>query len=341
MTLVDRGPDPIHCPATHDCSKWSRNTSHDAAGNGHSSFFHEIRDEMIAQFWTWIDDSISCLRDDPSIRHYDLPNPSDPTQRLPVGIVDPTTVVVLLGFAQVGGHEATGAYVGLAAQDMSTGWKGLTGFFVPWCPGCYEQGDAVFKSLREGLASRSVTVGSAWDLPSGLWSRRGWFDDDRLQLGGFVVTVRGVDPVWTFSGLAETDGPALVATGPTTSSLANVILVPSLSQSADRLRRLRPAVDTWTVKRGPTRRLAALAGLGEEPIYARSVTVDRPSRAPAAGGWWRLPGEGVWHGPVPNVWLDLRDCAVVGKRQVEVVHLPEFTPVRLSDICALEQWTHK
>jgi hypothetical protein len=289
---------------------------------------------MKRQLWAWINTTLRSLREQQTVGMTMLPNPSSLRSRLPVGMVDPTTTIVLVAAAQSGGYEAPGAYVGLVGQEPHGRWRGLTGFYAPWCPGCDADGDAMFRGIRSGLEARDVRVRSVWDLPAGLHPRDGWFDQERLKLGGFVDQRPGLTDTWEVVGGTPTHGPAAVATGPSTASLSNIVLVRDLSQDLAELARLLPR-GRWTTRPGADAALARLLGVdGSKPSAIHTM---RSRDVPATWGVWRGIGEKSWNGPVPNLRAHL--AAAEGARPstspVEVRHLTPERPARLKDILSL------
>lgn len=288
------------------------------------------------QLWNWIDLTLRSLRRQIAIHSSALPNPSSPAASLPVGLVDPSAVLILLAVAQVRGYDADGVYVGFAGQDPNCLWRGLTGFFVPWCPGCDQDGDRLLRDLESGLRKRGVGVGSVWDLPAEVHPQDGWFDGDRLMLGGCVDARPGISGYWQGVDMARDAGTVmLVATGPVATSLANLVLLDAY-EHLEQLATLRPHASRWTTRQGDLGALAELAGIKAtqaHPIRARR----RLTQVPSAWGVY-CDQDGSWQGPFANLRravTELTSYPVGGPHSILVEYLPADTPVRLADILQL------
>jgi len=251
---------------------------------------------MWSAFCAWWDASAAAVQGSPRVEVAALPDPNG-GRALEVGLVDPSTVVVVTALGQVGGHEANGLYVGLVGQDPSDHWRGLTGFFLTWCPGCDEGGEQLLRDVRTHVSAHHVALSSLYDMPEALHPQDGWFERDRGLLAGWVSPRHGLGPCWTRTG-APVRGAALVATGPTFADLGNVVLIEGPDDIAV-LARLRPGRELWTWRTGELAALEILAGLGK-----RSVTVSTArmaSRAPLGWGSYRLHSGGPVVGPVPDL----------------------------------------
>jgi hypothetical protein len=279
--------------------------------------------------WAWIDRTLTTIRHQQSIATVDWPNPSDPQTNLGVGMVDPSTVLIILAISQRYGHEANGIYVGFVGQDPNCLWRGLTGFYVPWCPGCDHDGDHTLRYLDQALRDRDVMMTSVWDLPVDIQPQDRWFDGDRLMLGGRVHTLPGVTDYWRRAD-ASLRAPALVATGPVTTTLSNLIL---LDCDIRHLAELRPHPSRWTVRTGCAAPLLTLAGIASTaPLINRGHR--RPTRIPAAWGSF-CDHSGTWHGPFPNLRRAAVEWAATQPQpasSLSFLCLPERVAVRLSDI---------
>ena len=323
---------PVHCRPTHDCTDWARDPRRSQHDHGHSQWVHAEREVFLTQLWAWIDRTLTRIRHQQSIATLDLPNPSNPQIDLGVGMVDPSTVLIILGIGQRAGHEANGIYVGFVGQDPNCLWRGLTGFFLPWCPGCDADGNTTLRSLQRALRERDVMMTSAWDLPVDIQPQDGWFDGDRLMLGGRVHTLPGVTDYWRRAD-ASLREPALVATGPVTTSLSNLIL---LDGDVRHLTELRPHPSRWTVRTGSAATLSTLAGIASTTPHINRGH-RRPTRIPAAWGSF-CDQSGTWHGPFPNLRRTATEWATTQPEptsSLSFMCLPEGVAVRLSDVLQL------
>lgn len=305
----------------------------------HTEWFHDTREEMYTQFWLWFDLSLREVQDQRAIQLLALANPSDPTSRLDVGLVDPTTVTVIVGYAQSRGYDAAAVYVGLIAQDPMCTWRGLTGFFVGWCQGCDQDGENTLQSLRQELRALNVELRSIWDLPPAIHPQGGWFEDERLRFGALVNGRAGVEDLWGRPTGSAKDGPALLATGLVVTGLANLVLVERLSHDMRRLATLRQSPSLWSIRSGRMDVLAELAAIPSKPVLPRRQEVRRRAELPATWGAYRESANGSWSGPVPNLRNAL-EGHVFGRNDdgastMSIAFLPPDRAARLSDILQL------
>lgn len=304
----------------------------------HNKFLHESADEMNSQFWAWVKASIGCIRGQAYVGPAWLPNPSDLSASIGGGFVDGSTAVFIVGLLEIQGNEAEGAYVGIVVQEPLGDWRGLSGFFLSWCPACDRGGNRAIRQLRRVFAEHGVTMTSIWDMPPALHPRHGWFDNERLLLGGFIHPHVGLDSIWRAAMTSEVTGPALIATGPTTTSLANVVLVDNLKVDGPRLRQFLDNEGYWSVRLGEAETLERLVGIGEYRVPTR-LAVNRTGRVPAAWGAYRIGEQPTVFGPIPNLWMALRRSFRAAPGQVAptvtIMHLPAGRAVRLTEILAL------
>lgn len=323
----------MHCRASHDCNYWAREPRRSLKDREHSDWVHAERDACLTQLWAWIDATIVAIRRQASLATVGLPNPWNPDTSLPVGMVDPSTVLIVLAIAQRFGQEAAGIYVGVVGQDPNCMWRGLTGFFVPWCPGCDKDGDQTLRYLERTLQKRGVVMASVWDLPVAIQPQEGWFDGDRLMLGGRVHILHGVADYWRRVD-AELREPALVATGPVATSLSNLVL---LDADPLLLADFRPHPTRWTIRQGEAAPLSALAGISSLPAQLHRGQRP-PSRLPTAWGSF-CDHSGIWHGPFPNLRRAASTWAASQPEpgaSLSIVYLPKGCAVRLSDVLRLK-----
>lgn len=302
-------------------------------------WLHDSREVMFSQLWSWLDDSFEVVREQVEIQHAALPNPSDPVTRLDVGLLDPTTVTVIVGYAHLHGFDATGAYVGLIAQDPMGTWRGLTGFFLGWCQGCDPGGETTLKSIRLALRGRGVELKSIWELPAAIHPRAGWFEGDRLLLGALINRRAGLEDLWRRQDGRAHDGPALVATGPVVTTLANLVLVERLDHDLPLLAELRPNPSAWMVRGGRLDALAHLAGIPPTPVRPLRGVARRRVDLPSAWGAYGRGGQDPGSGPVPNLRAALDDFPFARHRtsavRLPIWYLPPGRAVRLSDVLQL------
>jgi hypothetical protein len=294
---------------------------------------------MYRALWSWVDTSLLVVRSQARLTPMALPNPSDTTTSLPVGMVDPTTVVVIVGFGVILGRAATSAYVGLVGQDPTGRWRGLTGFFVSWCQACDLHGDGAMKHIHRELVDRAVAMKSIYDLPPALRPRGRWFagtvHDDRLLYGGFVNRWEGLSECWVTYDPQLTTGAALIATGPSASGLGNLVLLQDLNAEHDALESVRRRSPLWMQRSGTEEALFRLAGM-VTPAPLRERTSLRPGALPASWGAYLDPALGIWMGPFPNLCRSMTEPTARRPAAGTVVrYLPEGHAVRLADLAQL------
>ncbi len=333
---------PVHCRPTHDCTTWARDPRFSLEGR-HSSWVHTEQDQFLSQLWMWIDGTLRSLQGQRSIAAATLPNPADPSTALPVGMLDPTTALILMAFGKIRGIEAKGIYVGFVGQNPNFLWQGLTGFFVPYCPGCDQDGEATLRMLRGEVRSRDITLESIWDLPVELHPQEGWFEGDRLMLGGLASPRAGLSNFWTrHAPPTDLEQAHLIAAGPVATSLANFVLLDD-DDAIEGLERIRGPRSRWTFRTGSATALAELAHLGGAAVDRTRQVILRPKMAPTAWGSFRDQA-GTWRGPYPNLrravieWAEGREGTPSG---IEIEHLPAGGAVRLTDLLELPSGAHK
>lgn len=338
MVPAEGPPVPRHGPTSHDCRTWARDHRESGQDTTHSGFLHDTAREMNCQFWAWVEASVGCIRGQTYVGPTRLPNPSDLSDSIDGGFVDATTAVFVVGLGEIRGREAEGAYVGIVVQEPLGDWRGISGFFLSWCPACDPGGNRAIRHLRRVFAEHSVSMTSIWDMPSALHPRHGWFGNDRLLLAGFINPHAGLDSIWRGAMAGEITGPALIATGPTMTGLANVVLVDNLAVDGPRLRQILGNVGYWSVRVGEAEILERLVGIGEYRAPTR-LAVNRTGRVPAAWGAYRIGEQPTVFGPTPNLWMALRRAVQTRPGQVAptvtITYLPAGRAVRLTEILAL------
>jgi len=326
---------PTHCRATHDCLTWAQDPREGSGDRGHSTWVHENADEMSTAFNGWVDASVAAVRGCGAIQAMRLPDPNGGSP-LDVGLLDPSTVVAVAAYGQTGGHEANGLYFGLVAQDPMTHWRGLTGFFLTWCPGCDDGGESLLRGLRSRLRQHGVVLRSIYDMPSALHPQDGWFERDRGLLAGHVSLRPGLSPHWVHVASGGESWPALITTGPALSDLTNVVLVERPQESVA-LARLRPHPKRWTWRLGDLAALEALVVLRRDrPRVSMTYT---PLRSPASWGVYRLSPRGPVVGPVANLRRALTSALEGAPRDrighVQVGYLQAGAAARMADVLSL------
>lgn len=295
---------------------------------------------MAESFLSWIDRSFAEVRGSGSITLMSLCNPSDQTGQLQVGMVDPTTVIVIVGYGDIRGVDAAGAYVGLIAQDPMLTWRGLAGFFLTWCHACDPAGNEMFAWVKETLSQRDVSLLSVWDMPASIHPQRDWFEGERLQYAAFVNPARDIEAMWATPTTKPREGSALVATGPVSTSLANLVLLQDIKRDIPVLTSLRGGRSSWTVRSGNDSALAALAGLPAGSVAPRLQTFSSIADLPATWGVYRASGQQTWSKPVPNLYKSVRGSPTGRRHQqrwpkIEALFLPPGRAARLADITLL------
>jgi hypothetical protein len=59
-------------------------------------WWHDTRKEILTQFCSWFEGPLGEVRDQRAIQLVALPDPSDPTSHLELGLAGPTTVTVIV-----------------------------------------------------------------------------------------------------------------------------------------------------------------------------------------------------------------------------------------------------
>lgn len=326
----------MHCLPRFDCREWAFDTRRSTDSSGHSPWLHDERDPMHSAFERWFDTSIARLHDSQHIATLTLPNPSDPATSLPVGLIDPTTVVVLQAFTVLTGRDATGAYVGLVGQDPNGLWRGLTGFFLAWCHGCDPGGRRSMTALRHQIEERSISMSSIHQLPSALRPRDGWFgsteEGERLRWGGLANKDDSLSPFWEPYDPQPDTGPALVSIGPAFTDLANLVLLHDLGHESPDLERIAGGVTAgWRQRRGRLHRLEQLAALNRSRARFTDREARDVGRLPATWGTYMDPVTRTWSAPVRNV-KDAARLVPRSRNPLRVRFLPPGTASRLDDI---------
>lgn len=269
---------PTHCPPWHDQRRWAWEAREWTGDNRHNPEVHDDLLEAEPALAAWFGESISTVRSMHKIGYAQLPDPKDPQRTLDVGFLDPSTVFLLIAYAELRGAIASGLYVGLVAQDLDCSWRGLSGFYLPQCPGCDPEGRSAVAGVESRVAALGLDLVSEDRLPVGLHSGPGWFEG-RL-LGGAAVGPRpGLSPTWELVE-DEVRGPALIRFGPAITTLTNVVVV---DRSGDGLHELAALTTrrAWTRRTGTLQALRTLAASGD--VRLRTGTLRRRSRPPI--GW--------------------------------------------------------
>ena len=269
---------PTHCPPWHDQRRWAWEAREWTGDSRHNPQVHDDLLEAEPALAAWLDESISAIRSMPSIGNAQVPDPKDSQQTLDVGFLDPSTVYVLIAHAELRGAIAAGLYVGLVAQDLDCSWRGLSGFYLPQCPGCDPEGRRAVAGVESHMAALGLDLVSEDGLPLGLHSGPDWFEG-RL-LGGAAVSPRpGLSPTWECAE-GEVRGPALIRFGPAITSLTNVVVVDGPGDGLHELAALTIR-RVWTSRSGTLQALRTLAASGD--VRVRAGTLRRRSRPPI--GW--------------------------------------------------------
>ena len=216
---------------------------------------HEQVDEEVEAAWsaafTWLEAADQALDDGHGLTSLLLPHPQAGRVSVETGLVDADFVYAVVAAVERAGEEVDGLYVGLVAQEPSTRWIGLAGFFLPVCPICDRGGVARATDRMLDLLTRSgfeEIPGSA--VPEGLRPGPGWFDRERLQ----TVARRSTAPLrttwspWPPAAQGNLPTAFLVRVGPVVTSLCGLVLCAS-TQEALGLPELigePPAAWTWT-----------------------------------------------------------------------------------------------
>ena len=305
---------PIHCPPSRDCRRWAFDQRDRADETGHVLWLHDERAGMLDAFGVWLTATHQMLANQASIEALTLPDPNDPTLALDCGLVDPSTVAFILGWATIYQLEARGVYFGVVLQDPFGTWRGACGFFLSWCEACDPGGDRLLKrSILSRLAALGVAAKSIWELPApldALRPRPRWFADDlgqqpRLLYGGLLSARSDLAPGWLdLEHIANCSGSALVAIAPVVVSTSNLIYVDDLESSLDALKQFTPAGVRMTARTGSPERLAELAGVRESEMRIKIARSRRD--VPAAWGAFISRETATVFGPVSNLEAALR-----------------------------------
>lgn len=250
-----------HCPDEHDERQWIVEDICTAA-------VHARISEAQSAGQTWLR-SISAAMQPGQIGPLSFPIAAGRSAVASGSVIDPTLVYLLLAQARRGDQHANAIYIAAVAQDPSSWWRGITGFYLPFCSRCTP-------NLRDAVAPildwlpQDASVHPRASLPEGVQPGPDWFDD-RLLLGIHLTASVATAPwrLWDPGADGPPEGPALVRTGRLDASLDNLLLVTDAQRDLPALAGFLAAephpldqrrIPVLTYRTGPTAGLLRLTG---------------------------------------------------------------------------------
>jgi hypothetical protein len=213
-------------------------------------------------------------------------------------VLDPSLTYLLLSLAHRDDQPVNTIYVGLVTRDPATRWRGLTGFYLPYCGRCQPDPHTTARRIVDWLPDDAVVQAPA-RLPSPLRPAPGWFEG-RMLLGVHLPSPAhaGVDAdwsVWPHTGAAPT-GPALACIGPLETGSHNLLYLDNAKTDLPALRRALP---DWKNTGGREPLISYRCGNRDSLlILAGGIRSSRaPSgvvSSPVAGGLARVAGPIDW-----------------------------------------------
>jgi hypothetical protein len=214
---------PAHCPDGHDEKFWVH-----LVGQPCDPATHEDLDRAWHAAHTWLDGVVDASFSS-TLGQVHLPS----SMGVPLGVdasaVDPSQAYLLLARARRGDEPTVAIYIGLVGQTVTGPWRGLTGFYLPYCGECQELDERVAEIL-DWMPQEAVAL-DPQRLPEALRPRDGWFDDRMLL--GIKPNGDGTGEAdsswraWRPDMVADATAAALVCCGPMMRGLANVVFTDS------------------------------------------------------------------------------------------------------------------
>jgi len=257
----------VHCADEFDVRDWGALAEEPCTPQLHASI-----DQAEAGAYDWMNKIADAVRRSP-IGMLEAEVDGRPLRIAP-HVIDPSLAYFVFALARRGDTAVGAMYIGLVAQEPNGTWRGLTGYYLPWCSDCHHDEGHTLDLLMEWLPEDGH-LRRAETVPAGMRPHAGWFDD-RFRRAVLLPNdhAGASDTGWQTLLFAESDTsqlpgvPALVCIGPVTQSLANIVLLDSFRDHVDGLAR---AVTAWpreqetplrfTYRLGAPATLRALAGL--------------------------------------------------------------------------------
>ena len=283
---------PAHCPDGHDEKFWVH-----LVGQPCDPATHEDLDRAWHAARTWLDGIVDASFSS-SIGQVHLPSSTGVPLGVDASAVDPSQAYLVLARARRGDEPTDAIYIGLVGQTVTGPWRGLTGFYLPYCGECQEVSERTAEIL-DWMPQEAVAL-DPQRLPQAIRPRDGWFDDRMLL--GIKPNGIGTDETdstwctWRPDVLTDATAAALVCCGPMMHGLANIVFTDSpladlpaiLSCVADQLAN-PPSEPVVSVREGSRETLlAATGGLRSHPDGegAIAVTVSgRVTRSKIPADW--------------------------------------------------------
>lgn len=283
---------PTHCPDGHDERSWV-----DLVGEPCDDFWHGGLRMAAMAAREWLDGVVAASFNSTLGQVY-LPSSTG----LPLGLdatsVDPSQAYLILARARRADNPTNAVYIGLVGQAVTGQWRGLTGFYLPYCGTCQGIDDCV-ADILDWMPQEAIAL-DPQRLPEAIRPAEDWFDDRMLLgikpngtgLGAGESTWR----TWRPEALPDPADGALVCCGPMMAGMANIVFTDS------------PADDMPGI-------LAAIAAQMDDPAGEPVATV-RPGNTAlllASAGGLRSHEDGrgtvsgsvrgpVWRTKVPADW---------------------------------------
>lgn len=292
---------PTHCPDTLDERSWATDIRCTPA-------FHSwVADAQIAAA-RWLKAVTEALMNS-RIGPINFPSSTGAAMSASGLVVDPSLVYLLIARARRGDDAADVLYVGVVTQTPSALWRGITGFYLPYCSSCHPDPMTTVDRVLDWLPDDARLL-LPDRLPEAIRPAPGWFDG-RLMLG---IHLAGPETwhatsawaTWPHKGRATSTGPALACAGPLGGDLANLLYLHNAQRDLPALQR---ALRQWspdlptnlalTYRTGTTKELLAVAGgvrSATPPNGLRTKTLPgglTRTEAPICWGGYIVPSRNV------------------------------------------------
>jgi len=209
---------PGHCPDGHDEKFWVH-----LVGQPCDPATHEDLERAWHAAHTWLDGVVSASLSS-TLGQVHLPSSTGVPLGVDASAVDPSQAYLLLAQARRGDEPTNANYIGLVGQTVTGPWRGLTGFYLPFCGECQGLGERVAEIL-DWMPQEAIAL-DPQRLPRAIRPGGGWFDD-RMLLG---IKPTGVGKesdstwrTWRPDMAKEAAAAALVCCGPMMRGLANIV----------------------------------------------------------------------------------------------------------------------
>lgn len=214
---------PSHCPDGHDERFWVQIVDQTCSAD-----VHEDLDRAWNAARAWLDGVVDASFSS-TIGQVHLPSSTGAPLGVDASSVDPSQAYLVLARARRGDEPTDAIYIGLVGQTITGPWRGLTGFYLPYCGHCQELDERV-QEVLDWMPEESIAL-DPQRLPPAIRPGEGWFDD-RMLIG---IKPNGAgandhDSTWrTWSAELVTDptSGALVCCGPIMDGLANIVFTDS------------------------------------------------------------------------------------------------------------------